>query len=215
MGGLVTLRLCQRSFVRGYPLCLLATGGCRSCITPLFRDLTVYYRFNRDDFLQNMNNALRRRDVLKIKDYYSRSPSSGIFILEYGDRFIGLIAVDASQDSTSNEVIVTAESKAKVSFSKGTSDVATIRHFFVEEPYRAVNMQSDLLHFALGQVFQTNSRVKIVKAVESPLIPYVGKVLHQVGFKVEGDLDRTGALRWKRKVMVIDRQTWEKRAKSN
>lgn len=170
--------------------------------------------FNRDDFMKNMNDALRRRDLIKIKDYYTRSPSSGVFLLEYGDKFVGFVAVDASPDSSSNEVIVNADSKGKVSFTKSTSDVAVIRHFFVEEPYRTVNVQADLLQFALQQVFSSSTKVKTVKGLDSSLVPYVGKAMRQEGFKEENVLDKVGVLRWKRRVMVLDRETWEKRSKS-
>ena len=175
--------------------------------------LTIH-RYNRDDFENNMNNALRRRDLIKIKDYYSRSPSSGLFILEYGDRFVGLIAVDASQDSTSREVIISADSKAKVSYTKGTSDVAVIRHFHVEDAFRVAGIQTDLLQFALRHLFEKSSKVNTVKAVEFPLVSYVGKTLRKEGFKKESVFDKVGSLRWERNMMALDRETWEKRTKS-
>lgn len=162
-----------------------------------------------------MNNALRRRDLVKIKEYYSRSPASGIFFLEYGDRFVGLIAIDASPDSIKDDVIVTADSKAKVSFTKGTSDVATIRHFFIEEPYRAVNMQTDLLRFALRHALQVSTKVKSVRATESSLVPYVGKVLREEGFKAESVVEKLGTFRWPKRSMVLERNTWEQRQKSD
>lgn len=171
-----------------------------------------FFRLNRDDFMNAMNNALRRRDLLKIGDYYARSPSSGIFILEYGDKFVGFIAVDASPDSTSNEVVVSADSKEKPSFTKGTSEVATVRHFFVEEPYRAPNMQTDILQFALKHVFGSSPKVTTIRAVESPLVPYIGKVLRQEGFKEERVLDTMGVLRWKRRVVGLTRDNWVKGA---
>ena len=50
---------------------------------------------------------LRRPDLADIGKYYSlRSPASGFFILEYGDKFVGFIAVDASIDSTSEETSI-------------------------------------------------------------------------------------------------------------
>lgn len=204
---------CQRSSQFGCPSCLVATGALPGLLESRF-ELTILHRFNRDYFVQNMDNTLRRRDLIKIKDYYSRSPSSGIWILEYGTRFVGFIAVDASPDSTSNEVVVTAESKTKVNYTKGTSETAVIRHFFVDEPYRPVNVQADLLQLAVAQVFQSSPKVTTIKAVRSALTSYTAKVLRQEGFKAEKELDRIGILRWKRKIMSLDRQTWEKKSKS-
>lgn len=175
--------------------------------------ILITRRFNRDDFVNNMNNTLRRRDLVKIREYYSRSPSSGIYFLEYGTRFVGLIAIDASTDSTSNEVIVSADSRARLSFTKGTSETAVIRHFHVEDPYRVANVQTDLLEFALKHTFEANSKVKSVKATELSLVKYYGKALREQGFKVEGVLDKVGSLGWQRKTWVLGRQTWEKREK--
>ncbi|THH34063.1 hypothetical protein EUX98_g52 [Antrodiella citrinella] len=149
---------------------------------------------NREYFFENMNNALRRRDLIKIKDYYARSPSSCLFIIEYGDKFVGFIAVDASPDSTSNEVMVNPDSMAKVSYTKGTSDVAVIRHFFVDTPYRVANMQADLLQFALQQVFTSSPKVKTVKGLETTVVPYSGKALRAEGFKEESVLDTSSNL---------------------
>lgn len=54
-----------------------------------------------------------------IKDHYSLSPASGFWIVEYGDKFVGLIAIDASTEDDS-----TKRPEAKTT--------ATIRHFYVQ-----------------------------------------------------------------------------------
>lgn len=124
---------------------------------------------------------------------------------------MGLIAVDASLDSSSNEVIGSAESKlkgTKPSYSEGTSEIATIRHFYVDELYRSAFAEDDLLEYALKHVFEASSTVQVVKALESPLQAYVGKALSKVGFKAGRTLGTIGVFRWKIRVQELRREDW-------
>ncbi|KAF8216176.1 hypothetical protein K438DRAFT_1800192 [Mycena galopus ATCC 62051] len=105
-------------------------------------------------------NALRAPDMRgNIKDHYARSPASGFWIVEYNDKFVGLIAIDASDDST---------------------PMTTLR-----EPYPAAGIQDDLLSHALTRCFNANSTVQQIKATDSPLAPYTRKSLREAGFLLE------------------------------
>ena len=100
---------------------------------------------------------LRRPDIADIPGYYfERSPSSGFWLLQFKDKFVGLIAVDASLDSTHDETVLTgikSNQDLKNLKKKGTAKVATIRHFYVHEAYRSTNVQDDLIQFALDRAF--------------------------------------------------------------
>ncbi|KAJ7706122.1 hypothetical protein B0H17DRAFT_1035808 [Mycena rosella] len=114
---------------------------------------------NRPYFEKLTQDVLRAPDMRDIQEYYSRSPASGFWIIDYDNRFVGLIAIDASiEDTSSNNRKAT------------TSETATIRHFYVQEPYPAAGIQDDLLSHA------------IIKAPDSPLVPYARKSLKEAGF---------------------------------
>lgn len=148
---------------------------------------------------------------MDVAAYYARSPASGLWFLELGNRFIGLIAIDASLDSTSDDVVVSSESKSKsdkLSNKEGTSEVATIRHFHVEELYRAAAAEDDLLEYALKHVFSSNSKVQVVRALESPLTPYIGKALRKEGFKPTKTVDTIGIFNWEVRMHELRREHW-------
>ncbi|KAI0793458.1 hypothetical protein C8Q75DRAFT_889500 [Abortiporus biennis] len=169
--------------------------------------------FNRPYFDDKLQETIRRPDLVDIPAYYSRSPASGFWFLKYGDRFVGLIAIDASPDSTQSSVVVSEshEPGTKPSYGKGTAEIATIRHFFVDEPYRAVFIQDDLLQHAVKHAFQSSDKVKCVRAVDSPLTPYLSQALKKSGFKVQGDVGSIGVLGWKLKECELEREQWKER----
>ncbi|KZT06924.1 uncharacterized protein LAESUDRAFT_749833 [Laetiporus sulphureus 93-53] len=168
--------------------------------------------FNRSTFEDQTQDILHRPDVADIASYYLRSPSSGFWLLEYGDNFVGLIAVDASPDSTSNktlsELASSRQKNQKIDLKKGTSETAAIRHFYVEEQYRRAGMQHDLLAHAVKHVFSSSQKVKTISAVDSPLKPYVGDALRQQGFELERKTEKVGILRWQNTVRVLSREHW-------
>ncbi|KAI8995581.1 hypothetical protein BD414DRAFT_435611 [Trametes punicea] len=184
---------------------------------PAFGALSIAFMFaidwlNRWDFEDRSVHVLHRLDLVDIPAYYSRSPSSGFWILEYGDRFVGMIALDASLDAESDQTVDSGSLKkdrsGQVKMTKGTSKVATIRHFYVEEPYRRAGMQDDLLEHALKHAFTSDTRLESVRAADSPLRSYIGDSLRKHGFRLEKKAESVGALRWQNSIQILDRKRW-------
>lgn len=160
---------------------------------------------------------MHRPDFADLQKYYARSPSSGIFILEYGSKFVGLIAIDASKDSQSDQALVKKTEKGyilvdktKNFYSEGTSSVANIRHFYVEERFRKSNVQQDMLAFAARHVFTTTQDVKVLKASATPLLDYKYNCLRNLGFSVEKQAGKLGVLGWRIDAMSMERARWER-----
>ena len=172
----------------------------------------IFGRLNRWGFEDRSAHVLRRPDMVDITAYYSRSPSSGFWILQYGERFVGIIAVDASLDAESDDTVgdktFKKDKSGKVATTKGTAKVATIRHFFVEEQYRPAGTEDDLLEFALRHAFTNDAKVEAVRAHASPLESYVSKSLHKHGFALERKTERVGALRWQNSIQILTRKRW-------
>ncbi|OBZ79341.1 hypothetical protein A0H81_00752 [Grifola frondosa] len=178
---------------------------------PAFGSLAIPLMFlsdwlNRFPFEDRSANILRRPDLADIVAYYSRSPASGFWLLEYGTRFVGLIAIDASTDSLSEETVA---AKGRVNTSQGTNTDATIRHFYVEEAYRKTFIQNDLLAHAIAHAFSNDAAVQRIRAAESPLQRYIGDALREQGFQLEKKTERIGALRWQNSIRVLDRKRWK------
>ena len=133
-------------------------------------------------------------------------------MLQYGDRVIGHIALDASVDADSDEAIadktIRKDKAGKVVLSKGTAKVATIRHFYVDEEYRPAGMANDLLEFALKHAFTADPKLEAVRATDSPLQAYVGDALRSHGFILERKTESFGALRWQSSVKILQRSRW-------
>jgi hypothetical protein len=165
---------------------------------------------NRPYFEKLTQETLHRPDISDPRAYYGRSPSSGFWLLEYGVRFIGIIALDASLDSTSDAPITATTTKRNVPVNM-SSPTARIRHFFVEEEYRSSNIQADLLSYAVGHAFRSDNTVQQIKASDSPLAPYARVTLQSSGFQLEEHTDRVGLFRWKLGVRMLQRAEWEKR----
>jgi hypothetical protein len=171
--------------------------------------IPVITRLNRPYFEKSTQDALRQPDIRDLKAYYARSPSSGFWILEYGVRFIGIIAVDASLDPTPDD----ANPKTKKTSLpvRKSSPTATIRHFFVEEEYRTSDIQTDLLSYAVHHAFKSDDTVRQIKASDSPLAPYARETLRSTGFQLEAHVDKVGIFRWKLGIRILERAEWEKR----
>lgn len=152
--------------------------------------------------------VLKRPDIVQMPWYYTRSPASGIWILELGTVFVGLIAVDASKNSLSDESVMDKEPKKEA---KGTASTATIRHFYVLEQYRKTIIQDDLLSFALKRVFEASPNVQSIRITPSPLYRYLDEALKRQGF-VEVEKGRTvGLFRWTALTYEQSRETYKSR----
>lgn len=178
-------------------------------------------RFNRPYFEDPASDLMHRPDFVNLQKYYARSPSSGLFILEYADKFVGLVAIDASKDSQSEQGLVKKNEhghiladRTKDFYSTGTSSVATIRHFFVEERFRKSNVQQDILAFAARHVFTTTQDVKVLKASATPLLGYKYDSLRELGFSVEKQGGKLGIFGWRVDAMSLERARWERRERS-
>lgn len=141
--------------------------------------------------------------------YYSRCPASGFYILEYNDRLIGLIALDASPPPSSD-----------LPPSRTPVDTALIRHFHVEEAYRVSGVQSSLLEYAVSRAFSaTSSRPRRVRAVSSALDAYKGDALRTAGFHPASHWDsdeqeewKVGFFGWKNRWVEVTRNEWDARS---
>ena len=184
------------------------------------RTLSRLSRYNRPYFEEQGQEVLRKIDMIDFEAYYSRSPASGIWILEYGSKFIGLIAVDASLDSESEQTLSSnvddPQNKAirKQIGKKGTSSVATIRHFYIMEEYRRAFVQEDLLHFAVSHAFK-DPKVKVIRAVDATYDKWKAAAFTKEGFSVEKELRRIGVLRWIVRSRELTRERWEEKQKSS
>ncbi|KAI0361680.1 hypothetical protein OH77DRAFT_1417949 [Trametes cingulata] len=184
---------------------------------PAFGTLSIAFMFaidwlNRWGFEDRSVHVLHRPDIVDIPAYYSRSPSSGFWVLEYDNRFVGMIALDASLDAEVNEQIAPGtlqkDRNGQVKMTKGTSKVATIRHLYVDEPYRKAGLQEDLLERALKHAFAADSKLETVRAAELSLQQYVSDALRKFGFEFEKKGDKIGTLRWQENVWRLERSRW-------
>jgi len=168
---------------------------------PAFASMAVPLMFladwiNRPFFEEQAQEVLRSPDLRNISAYYSRDPGSGFWLLEYRDNFVGLIAVDASNkpDTTS-----ASDSKGKT---------ATIRHFYVDEPFRVANIQEDLLQHAIKHAF-SDPEVQRIEAFDSPLVPYLRTCLRSAGFQLDHHTKKIGLLGWNLGVRYLNRDEWK------
>jgi GNAT superfamily N-acetyltransferase len=123
-----------------------------------------------------------------ILDYYSRSPSSGFWILDYDDHFVGLIALDASAQ---------------------VAETAVVRHFYVDEVYRSSGVQVDLVRHAVQVAFDSDDKILRINASDSPLTPYIGTCLQEAGFAVEYPIEEVGLFKWKIYMRTLEREVWK------
>jgi hypothetical protein len=155
--------------------------------------------------------VLRRIDLLNIQSYYARSPASGFWLLEYRGKLIGLIAIDASRDATYDEPFTGQKPevlKARLD-KKGTSRVATIRHFFAEEAYKSVKIEDDLLQFAAESTFK-DPTVNAIRMLASPLRPGILSSLQRNKFSKGDRVEKIGILGWEVNWYTLERSRWKK-----
>jgi len=168
---------------------------------PAFASMAVPLMFlvdwiNRPYFEEQAQEVLRSSDLRNISAHYSRNPGSGFWLLESGDNFVGLIAVDASNEPD------------KTSASDFKGNTATIRHFYVDEPYRVTNVQEDLLQHAIKHAF-SDPKVQRIEAFDSPLVPYLRTCLRNAGFRLDHHTKKIGLLRWSLGVRYLNRDEWK------
>ncbi|KAF7320364.1 hypothetical protein MKEN_00821200 [Mycena kentingensis (nom. inval.)] len=146
----------------GWIALLRPVPGFASIFMPL---IFIVDWYNRPSFEELGRAAVHALDIKDYKTYYERDAASGYWILTFGDQFVGHIALDA-----------------------GDKD-ATIRHFFVQDPYPSSGIHADLLNHALTHCFEANSNLLRVTATETDLAPYANKALREVGFLLEDPKD--------------------------
>ncbi|KAF9481382.1 hypothetical protein BDN70DRAFT_876342 [Pholiota conissans] len=154
---------------------------------------------NRPYFEELTQEALRYGDLKDIKAYYSKNPASGFWLLELGDTFVGLIAVDAS--------------KPDVKPRKGEAvqpRTAVIRHFHVEENYRSSDIQNDLLEYAINHAFNKDPTLERIEIADSPLLSYRRSAARKAGFELDHNTKVVGVLRWKLGTRYLERNKWIK-----
>ena len=167
------------------------------------------FRLNRPIFEQLLHDVLRGPDMADLMGYYSRSPGSGFWVLTHNDLFVGLIAVDASRDSTSSDPPRKQRgSEIEDREFKETTGIATIRHFYVDEAYRPSGVQEDLLNHAVRFTFTSDNTIKRLQASDLSLSPYIGKCLQIADFSFAEKTQTLGVFRWKLAVRWLDRDAW-------
>jgi len=167
---------------------------------------------NRPFVEDKVEKVLRRIDLLDIEAYYTRSPASGLWLLEYEDKIIGMIAVDASLDEANDEPITrqsSGEHLREALERNGTSRIATIRHFFAEEAYRSAKIEDDLLEFAVESTFTANESVRAIRILASPLRPAILESLRRNQFSKGGRVESIGMLSWEVCWYSLERSRWE------
>jgi hypothetical protein len=170
------------------------------------------YRNNRPFVESNVEKVLRRIDLLDIGAYYARSPASGLWLLEFRNKIIGMIAVDASPDAANDEPITQETSKERLRGTlerKGTSSIATIRHFFAEEAYRSAKIEDDLLAFAVESTFKANKSVSAIRVLASPLRPAILESLRRNRFSKGDRVESVGMIGWEVCWYNLERSRWE------
>jgi len=175
----------------------------------------IHNRKNRPFVESATEDVLRRVDLLDIQKHYARSPASGFWILEFADKIIGLIAVDASRDATNDEP-VTKQPKEQLRErlgQHGTSRVATIRHFFAEEAYRHVGIEEDMLQYAVKSTFGADKAVKSIRMLASPLRPAILDSLRRCRFTKGDRVEAIGIMGWEVCWYTLERTQWEAAAK--
>jgi len=168
---------------------------------PAFASMAVPMMFfvdwiNRPYFEEQTTEVLGESDLRNIPSHYSSKNGSGFWILEYGDKFVGLIALDATNKPD------------KSSKSEFKGKTATIRHFYVEEAFRGTNIQEDLLQHAVKHAF-SNPQVQHIEAFDSPLVPYLRTCLRNTGFQHHHNTKKVGLFQWSLGVRYLNRDEWK------
>ncbi|KXN89978.1 hypothetical protein AN958_04983 [Leucoagaricus sp. SymC.cos] len=164
---------------------------------PAFASVAVPLMFlidwnNRPHFEERTQNAIKEKDMHNPVAYYNQSPASGFWILEYGDKFIGLVALDVNDGKRTHKGI--------------------IRHFYVEEAFRNTGIQEDLLNHALTHAFDKSSALDSIEATDAPrLIPYLHECYEKSGFKLGRGSQSVGIFGyWKYCTTALQRKDWKR-----
>ena len=178
-------------------------------VTSFFSILFLLFRYQRPTYNQQTIDILSQPDINDVKGYYSRDPSTGLWIYEYGQNFVGLVAIDTTNTDAKIEIPETplttttptavsgsngnskskrsGESKSKKEQLKpspsSSSPVALIRHLYVSEPYRVAHAQDDLIQFAAKRIFAETDKERIVIRCNS-LFDYLTSGLKKAGFEL-------------------------------
>lgn len=155
--------------------------------------------FNRNSVEDRAQVILRQRDAVDFAGYYSNAPGSDLWVLEYGKTFVGLVAIDAGDRNGKEK-----------SGTKQAATEATIRHFYVDAPFRTTGIQDDLLAYAIRHTFDVNSNINVIKAEGNPLVPYFTKALRSAGFAQGSNIGTIGLFKWQLHEMILERAQWEK-----
>jgi len=186
------------------------------CSLPLMFIIDWY---NRPAFEEDAVKVLERPDVVNVQTYYQRSPSSGVWLFEIGQKFVGLVAVDASVDSLSEKTILEAQTQKTKSGKDitGTSSTAVIRHLYVVDTYRKAGAEKDLIDYAVDKTFTATNNVEKIRFSPSPLMKYMNKSLKEAGFDlVDKNGPKVGIFIWKwpTKTYELTREQWSSRRAS-
>jgi len=157
---------------------------------PILFAIDCIQRFH---FVEAFKRRLLSEDILDIESYYNDSPPSQFWVLEWNNRPIGYIGVDATYPDETLTNIVNEEEKlgpipssdpksnpaqkkkaAEILNNRRTERIkarekprspthAVIRHFHVDRMYHNSGIQYDLIQTAIGNAF-TNSIPKTEKS---------------------------------------------------
>jgi GNAT superfamily N-acetyltransferase len=157
--------------------------------------------------------------MIQIAKHYTLSPASGFWILEYANRFVGLIALDASGDAVPPPAQIEGDGGAKKAKQAKTKQAETprtaiIRHFYVDEAFRGARIQDDLLTHAVDYAFSNDPSLVAIQATDSPLASYTREALRKAGFQLDHYTDKVGIFGWKLGVRVMERSEWKKTTKT-
>lgn len=165
------------------------------------------YRIQRTPFEALGQAALRHPDLADLGRYYARAPASGLWTLHLGERFVGLVGLDASADAS----FAAPESASRAE--PATPPAAVLRHLYVEEQYRAARAQDDLLAHALRTAFGTPGGPASVRARTTGVQGYVEDALRRAGFvsdeRAEGWAGTVGLLKWRKREWTLQKTEWE------
>ncbi|KDR85042.1 hypothetical protein GALMADRAFT_83372 [Galerina marginata CBS 339.88] len=159
---------------------------------------------NRPYFEDLTQEVIRHPDLVNIRTYYSKSPASGFWLLEYGKTFVGLIAVDAPKHPSKTDRQANGAEKAP--------KTALIRHFYVEEAFRTANIQDDLLSYAVNHAFNNDPKLERIEASDSPLMHYLRPCLRVAGFELDHHTKTVGILKWSLGTRYLERARWSKKS---
>jgi len=153
-----------------------------------------------------MQKALRGEDMADLVAYYSRSPASGFYVLDYNGKALGLIGLDANVPAQAG-----SKSKAK------STETALVRHFFIEEPYRGTGIEEDLLEYAVSRAFTSKTPPQRIQMLVNDLQPYRKTAAKAANFHPVTVWDnskgpkewKAGIYQWQNTWLEINKDEWK------